>query len=124
MKEYKYFSKKILVVLGVFIFLVLFIFLLTQTNTNTGVKDVEDTHEEGGETAILIQEVNGPFTITYLGNDKDSNYFIFSISTSSPRGREKAMDWLRDQGYNPTESIIEFSDYENPTAKELSDVNN
>lgn len=58
--------------------------------------------------------IGGPFQIDYgfTGTD-DSEVFIL-IHNSTPSGRQNALQWIRDQGYDPTLLDIRYDEYENP----------
>lgn len=70
------------------------------------------------ETPILeslpYTDVSGPFTINY-GGSKNREYGSFiEISTSTPVGRERAIHWIREQGYSPTDLEIRYLDFSTP----------
>ena len=58
-------------------------------------------------------DISGPFSIDYgyVGAGSDKTYGI--IDNSTPSGRKKALQWIRDKGYNPAELDIRFSDFIN-----------
>lgn len=59
-------------------------------------------------------EITGPFSINYsLTPSSDGRYTIF-IQDSSPTGRQNAIAWIRNQGFNPSELLIIFADFKNP----------
>lgn len=66
-------------------------------------------------------DVEGPFTIDY-GTTPDRLYGSFiEITDSTPLGREVAISWIKNQGYDPTNIDIRFDDFENPLLPE--DIN-
>lgn len=59
-------------------------------------------------------DIKGPFTIDY-GTEPSRLYGIFlEITDSTPLGREAAVSWIKNQGYDPTNIDIRFDDFENP----------
>lgn len=55
-----------------------------------------------------------PFTIDYgLSQERKGDVFLI-VSDSSPNGREAAVDWVRQQGLDPTDVDIMFSGFTNP----------
>jgi hypothetical protein len=55
-----------------------------------------------------------PFTIDYgLSQERKGDVFLI-VSDSSPNGREAAVDWIRQQGLDPTNVDITFSGFVNP----------
>lgn len=71
---------------------------------------------------LPVHEVSGPFSIDYsLAPSSDKKHTIL-ISNSSPKGRANAVTWIKAQGYNPSELLVEFVDFNNPlTRKDLDD---
>lgn len=60
---------------------------------------------------------NLPFTDPYykIGyTTKDDNSITLTILTVSPRYRFYAVEKIRDWGYDPTDFLIEFKDFNNP----------
>ncbi len=58
-----------------------------------------------------------PFTIDFgASKDRENDTFLV-ISDSSPNGRTEALRWIRQQGVDPTDLEIIFSDYVNPLAQ-------
>jgi len=53
-------------------------------------------------------DVSGPFTIDF-GSSKSRQYGTFlEINNSSAKGREKALQWIRSKGYDPTDFEIRY----------------
>jgi hypothetical protein len=68
----------------------------------------------------ILPEYNiaGPFSIDYgASNDTSDNTYLL-IGNSTPRGRVRALQWIRDHGYNPSELDIRFEDFVNPATEE------
>jgi hypothetical protein len=62
-------------------------------------------------------DIIGPYTIDY-GPSATREYGIFlEISNSSPDGRKNALKWIREQGQDPTDLEIIYSDFINPLAQ-------
>jgi len=60
----------------------------------------------------------GPFSVDY-GPSREREFGIFLlISNSSPDGRRNALEWIRDQGYDPTDFEIVYDDFDNPLSEE------
>lgn len=59
-------------------------------------------------------DISGPFKIDYgyHGADNTATYLI--IHKTTPTGRQNALAWIREQGYDPTQLDIRFTDFENP----------
>lgn len=58
---------------------------------------------------LPYQEVSGPFRIDY-GFTSEGALFL-EVSNSSPKGRQRAIDWIKSQGYNPAEYDIIYKDF-------------
>lgn len=60
----------------------------------------------------------GPFVVDYgyYGADSTKTYIV--IRDTTPNGRIAAIEWIRDQGVNPAELDIRFSDYRDPLSGE------
>jgi len=63
---------------------------------------------------LPYSDINGPFTIDYGPSPVRKNDIFLLVSDSSPRGRENALRWIKQQGYDPTDLEIRFSDFNNP----------
>jgi hypothetical protein len=63
----------------------------------------------------LIPRVDmfAPYAMDYGVEGNNYDTFI-EIHDSSPVGREKALQWIRQQGYNPGDLDIRYLDYNNP----------
>lgn len=60
--------------------------------------------------------IMGPYTISYsVFGVGDNEQVTIIIKNSTPNGRLKALQWIRDQGVDPADLIIEFEDFHNPT---------
>lgn len=59
-------------------------------------------------------EPSGPFSIDYGLSKTDKTRVFLLISDSSPNGRVNALKWLRQQGQDPTNIEMVFSDFINP----------
>lgn len=55
-----------------------------------------------------------PFTIDYGPSPVRKNDIFLTVSGSSPNGRQAALDWIRQQGADPTDLDITFSGFVNP----------
>lgn len=56
-------------------------------------------------------DIAGPFKIIYAG--EDGSAIEIAITNSTPNGRQKALEWLRSRGFNPTNIIISYSELHN-----------
>lgn len=71
-----------------------------------------------GQNPIIDQlpyvDIAGPFKIDYgyHGADNTATYLI--IHKTTPNGRQAALEWIRKQGYDPTQLDIRFTDFKNP----------
>lgn len=55
-----------------------------------------------------------PFRIDFgLSKERKGDIFLL-ITDSSPNGRQAALKWIRQQGYDPTDLEIVFPDFPNP----------
>lgn len=69
-------------------------------------------------TPIIVDlpyvSIDGPFSIDYgISNERKYKSFL-DVNNSTPVGREAAIQWIRDSGYDPTDFDIRFRDYNNP----------
>lgn len=64
----------------------------------------------------LLPNINieGGFSIDYGPSTKDKNRSVLIISDAEVEGRANALKWIRQQGYDPTDYEIQFSDFINP----------
>lgn len=60
-------------------------------------------------------DVMGPFSINYTFSSEGATDSTIIIRNATPNGRIKALQWIRDQGVDPADLIIEFEDFHNPT---------
>ena len=67
---------------------------------------------------LPYSDVTGPFTIDYGPSTTRKDGVFLLISDSSPRGRVNAFKWIRQQGYDPTDFEIVYTNVANPLAKE------
>lgn len=63
-------------------------------------------------------DIAGPFAIDYGYDEKDNTKIYYLIHDTTPTGRIHALEWIRNQGYDPTTLDIRFSDYTNPLTSE------
>lgn len=56
----------------------------------------------------------GPYDIDYGPSPTKSGDFVITISYSTAGSRQKALTWLKQQGYDPTDFDIQYADYVNP----------
>ena len=113
MKNGKTYNKNRLVFIVVVLVFALIIILIASSSKEQQTFIEEDTHEQGSESFVLVNDVLGPFTAIFLGNTESGNFRI-SITNSSPEGREKAIEWFKDQGYSLSEMSVDFADFQNP----------
>ena len=75
------------------------------------------------EQTPLIKElpytdINAPFSIDYGASPTRKYGVIIYISDSTPRGRQLALNWIKQQGANPTDLEIYYNDFTNPITEE------
>ena len=58
-------------------------------------------------------DITGPYSIDY-GGSSSGNAASLIIYDSTPNGRTAAIQWIRDQGVDPTTLDIRYSEYINP----------
>ncbi len=63
---------------------------------------------------LPVTEILGPFTIDYGPSQSRKNGVFLQISDSSPKGRQKALEWIRERGQDPTDLEIRYLDFTNP----------
>jgi hypothetical protein len=70
------------------------------------------------ETPLIAQlpytDIDGPFSINYGYAKNRENGIYLLIGDSSANGRKAALNWLRNQGQDPTNLEIRFGDFTNP----------
>jgi hypothetical protein len=59
-------------------------------------------------------DLTGPFSIDYGPSPTRRNSVFLIISNSSPAGRQKALDWIRRHGQDPTNLEIRYYGFSNP----------
>lgn len=64
--------------------------------------------------SLPVTEILGPFSIDYGLSDSRKDGVFLEISDSSPQGRVNALKWLRQNGQDPTDFEIRYSDFTNP----------
>lgn len=83
------------------------------------VSKPEPPDHGGGEAEIvrILPETNisAPYTIEYITTVEGVDHI--KISDSSPSGRQKAIEWLTAQGYEPSSVVIEYDEYTMPLNK-------
>lgn len=83
---------------------------------NNAVNRGEGYREANPIISLLPQyDIAGPYTIDYGFKDESTDKTYLLIGNSTPEGRKKALQWIRDAGYNPSELDIRFADFTNPT---------
>lgn len=111
--------------------------LLPEPNSKQAYQWVKDNpaiqqkrEEMGGEIDSLINSyyinktpireilpyynIQAPFAIDYGVRNNDQYETYIEIHDTSTVGREKALQWIRQKGYNPTDLDIYYSDFINP----------
>lgn len=66
-------------------------------------------------------DILGPFTIDYSLEAREDGRLNLIIKDSSPKGRSAALQWIRNQGADPTDYSITFEDFNNPLSQEFLD---
>lgn len=59
-------------------------------------------------------DIEGEFSIDYEGSETRKNGTVLVVSNSTSEGRNNALKWIRQQGYDPTNFEIKFVDFDNP----------
>lgn len=63
---------------------------------------------------LPYDDLNGPFSINYGASKARKGGTVVSISFSTPKSRQKALQWIREQGSDPSDLEIRFDDFVNP----------
>lgn len=64
--------------------------------------------------SLPFSSVPGPFTIDYGYSQSRKDGIFLLVRNSSPNGRVNALKWIREQGADPTDLEIRYSDFNNP----------
>jgi hypothetical protein len=67
-------------------------------------------------------DITGPFQIDYGQSPTRKGGTVIIINNSAPIGRVHALDWIRQQGYDPANLEIQFADFANPLTVGLQPV--
>lgn len=115
---------KIFIVFILLFSLIIFATGFINANKNETSKNIPPSHDEMQESPLVNilphTNISAPYTIQYITSDKNTP--VVSVSNSTPIGRERALDWLRSSGYNPTYLKIIFVDYSNQiTGESIND---
>lgn len=106
----------IIAIISVFVGLLFVIGQVSKEKVDPAI--VQGSPEKDTENIVLITKIkDGPFTVKYMGTLDDGTYVV-SISNSSPSGRIKALQWLREQKFDLEKMQIFFEDYANPLETE------
>jgi hypothetical protein len=62
-------------------------------------------------------DVMGPFSVDFSFSSETSERAYIIIKNATPAGRIRALQWIRGQGVDPADLIIQFEDFNNPTAQ-------
>ncbi|QQS20198.1 hypothetical protein IPL85_01965 [Candidatus Saccharibacteria bacterium] len=63
-------------------------------------------------------DISGPYTIDYGYVGAGSDKIFLLIGNSTPTGRQKALQWIVDNGYSLAQLDIRFDDFTNPLTGE------
>ena len=63
---------------------------------------------------LPISDLAGPYKIDYGQSKTRPGGSVIIIGISSPHGRANALKWIRQQGTDPTDLEIIYTDYSNP----------
>jgi hypothetical protein len=63
---------------------------------------------------LPVTNLAAPYKIDFSQSKSRKNGTIILIGGSSPEGRQKALQWIRSKGYDPTDLEIQFTDFSNP----------
>lgn len=63
---------------------------------------------------LPVIDISGPYRIDYGQSTLRPGNSVIIIADSSPNGRSKAVAWIAEQGYDPADLEIRFSDFNNP----------
>lgn len=69
---------------------------------------------------LPYSDLVGPFSIDYGPSPTRKNDAFLIVSNSSPKGRQNALRWIRQNGYDPTDLEIRFADFNNPLSASLA----
>lgn len=60
----------------------------------------------------------GPFVVDYGFYGADSTDTYIDINNSTPDGRQAGLVWIREQGFDPVDLDLRFSDYVSPLSED------
>lgn len=111
--------KKILITI-----IIIFIFFIAMVSLFSSKKNTTYNHPdkppEGitleNETTVLKSSPTEGYTVTYIGTSNGIK--SLKISNSDPSSRISAINWIKAQGYDLTNTKLIFSDYNNPFNKQ------
>lgn len=93
---------------------------IQQEREALGGKNFDSEYSVSGKNPLVnslpYTDVYGPFKVdygpSYLPNNKSG--ILLEINSSTPPGRVKFTEWLKQQGVDPTDFEIDYYDYNNP----------
>lgn len=75
-------------------------------------------------TLLPYSDLTAPFSIDYGPSDYRKGDVVIIISNSTPDGRDYALRWIRQQGYDPADMEIVFDDFVNPLTQNSEELSN
>lgn len=64
--------------------------------------------------ALPYEDIYGPFRVDFGPSEARKNGIFIEVSSSTPPGRAKFLQWLKQQGEDPTDLEIRYFDFANP----------
>lgn len=75
-------------------------------------------------TLLPYSDLTAPFSIDYGPSEYRKDDVVIIISNSTPDGRDYALRWIRQQGYDPANLEIVFDDFVNPLTQNTEELSN
>ena len=110
-------KKNLAIIVAIFI---LFIVLVSVFSTKSKAPDNHPNKPPEGitlenETTVLKSSPEEGYTVTYVGTSDGIK--TLKVSNSDPSSRISAINWIKAQGYDLTNTKLVFSDFNNPFRK-------
>jgi hypothetical protein len=75
-------------------------------------------------TLLPYTDITAPFSVDYGPSDYREGDVVLIISNSTPSGRDAALRWIKQQGYDPKDLELVFEDYVNPLTQNTEEISN
>ncbi len=67
---------------------------------------------------LPYENIKDGYSIDYSFKQNKYRHVTVEISSGNPIGRQKALSWIKQKGYNLSQLTIVFEDFNNPTSKD------